>query len=439
MPRKDLSTRDFNEHATSELDYVLTQKSKVTPPVVPTLSVEKAMTHERVVTVTSNRNITRVLFISSNTRLLNPTQQTLDGYINLSDLFDEVHILILRRGIEPKDPVLRVAKNVWLYTASAPYWWLMPLAGTQLVDEQLVFANGFRPDLIVARDPFESALVANHLAKKYKKPTQLHILEDYNTRDFLKKNKSNFWRRFIPWYTIGKFTSIRTQTNTLEKFLERKHSVSDLATLPRLQNYHAIMNMESSLDLKQKYKPIIFFLLFVGELNYDSTLYRAIDAARFVLKNRRVGMIVLGDGPARSEFQKRTKTLGIDEQVIFETKVTDVISYLKAANILIVTDTTADSEELVIKGAAAGIPMVVSRTEKREDVLEHGTSAYLCDESDTQAFADRINDLLNNIQTRNLFSEEVQQIIDKKFHEDPAEYREAYRLSIEQALFTSEE
>lgn len=435
MARRDLSTRDVSEHAASELEYIITRDKKSDEPVVPTVSVEEAMSHERVFKRVSNRDVTRVLFVSSNTRLLNPTQQSLDGYINISELFDEVHILILRKGIKALRPVLRPKKNVWIYTASSRYWWLMHYAGKQMIEDQLVFANGFRPDLIVARDPFESALVVSDVAKKYNCPSQLHILEDYTTREFLQQNRSNFWRRFVPLLTIPRFASVRTITNGIEKKLEKRYTIPDLETLPRLQNYETLIKLNSEINLKEKYKPLIFFLVFVGNLSYDSTLHRAIDAARFVLQNRRVGMIVLGDGPARGEFQKRAKTLGIEEQVIFETKAKSIIPYLKSAHMMIVTDTTPDSEELVLKGAAAGIPMIMSRTEKREDVFEHGESAFLCDESDVQAFTDRINDLLNDVNLRKLFVESAQRIISMKFHEDPYKYREAYRLSIEQALF----
>lgn len=64
---------------------------------------------------------------------------------------------------------------------------MTPFAGIEMVEEQLEFANGFRPDLIVARDPFESAIVALKIAKKYNRPTQLHILQDYSTADFYKE------------------------------------------------------------------------------------------------------------------------------------------------------------------------------------------------------------------------------------------------------------
>ncbi len=436
MARRDLSKYDASDYAASELDYVIKSKKLTAQAEVPTVSVKQAMTGKRVFEATSNRNITRVLFISQNTALLNPTQQSLDGFIDISNLFDEVHILILRKGIKSTNPVLRVAHNVWLYTASAKYWWQVPFSGIEMAEEQLEFALGFRPDLIVARDPFESAYVAYRLGKKYDRPTQLHILNDFTTADFRKQNRFNFWRAFFTKFTIPKFSSVRTLTNTMQTILQKKFTIPDIDILPRYQNYEALIDISSSIELKDKYKPFIFFMMFIGRLDYSSTLYRMIDAARFVLRNPRVGLVVLGDGPARSEFEKRAKILGIENQVVFEKNKVDIVPYLKSANILLVSDSDSDSEELVLKGAAAGIPMIMSRTDKREDIFKHGDSAFLCESTDVQAFSDRINDLLNDINLRKLFIENGQDIIRRKFHNDPREYQEAYRTSIEQAFFS---
>ncbi len=435
MSRSDLSNYDASHRAASELEYVIRSKKRDEEPKVATVTAEQAMKDERVFKATTNRNVTRVLFISQNEELLNPTQQSLDGYINISDLFDEVHILILRQGIKPKNPVLRVANNVWIYTAAARFWWSTPKAGIEIVAQQLEFASGFHPDLIVARDPFESALVAYKLGLKYGRPTQLHILDDYTTKDFLKKDKNNFWRRFLPWYTVPKFASVRTLTGRIQAMLQKKFVIPDINTLPRYQNYESLIDTKETIDLKDKYRSFVFFILFVGKLDYQSTLYKAIDAARFVLKNPRVGMIVLGDGKSRGEFEKRAKLLGIEKQVLFEPKIFNYVPYLKSANMMIVTDTDGDSEELVLKGAAAGIPMVMSRTEKREDIFSHGESAFLCDDNDIQAMTDQIDDLINDVNTRNQFIANGQSIIKSKFHNNPNQYKEEYRTSIEQAFF----
>lgn len=439
MTRRDLLHRDASDRAASELQSIIRSDKRLAQPDVKKVTAEQGMRGDRVYQISSNRNITRVLFISQNTELLNPITQSLDGYIDIRDLFDEVHILILRQGIPPKNPVLRPAPNVWLYTASATSWWQLPMAGMTMLKNQLEFASGFRPDLIVARDPFESAVTAILAAKKYNRPTQLHIVEDHTSAFSNTQQKRSFWQMLLSRYTIQRFASIRTQTGAILTKLQKQFTTNDSAVLPRYQNYEALIDLPPALDLKDKYRPMIFFLIYVGQLGHESTFYRALDAARFVLKNQRIGMIVLGDGKARGEFEKRAKLLEIEQQVIFETRVEDVVPYLKSGNLLIVSDTDADSEEVVIKGAAAGIPMVMSRTEKREDIFEHGKSAFLCEASDVQAFTDGINDLLNNVNLRKTFVENGQDLIREKFHSDPREYQEAYRTSIEQAFFANSE
>jgi glycosyltransferase involved in cell wall biosynthesis len=433
MAGRNLATTDASSQASRELETVLRRKKEGEP--MPKISVDEALRRAPVVRADTTRNVVRVLFVSQDTSLLNPDTQSLDGYLNLSDLFDEVHILLLREGIPAKDPVLRVAKNVWIYTATSRFWFLTPRAGIALAHKELVFAAGFRPDLIVARDPFESAIVARNIAKSFERPSQLHVLDDYTTGDFVKKARHNWWRRFIPRFTVSSFMSVRVATGSIERMLARRFTIPDLSLLPRFHDYKAVAEAPATLNLKEKYRSFVFTMLFIGKLNYESTLYRAIDAARFALRNPRIGLIVLGDGPAKAEFERRAKVLGIERQVVFETRVTNAVPYLKSANLLLVTDTDGDGDEVVLMGAAAGIPVIMSRTERREDIFEHGVSAFLCEETDMQAFADRINDLLNNVGLRKVFSQNASHLISKRFHENLEEYRESYRTTIEHALF----
>jgi glycosyltransferase involved in cell wall biosynthesis len=437
MPRKNLSRVDASEYERSSLEYIL-EKEKRQKDDTKYLSVEDAIKEEAVYQVKSDRDITRVLFISQDESLLNPIKQSLDGYINLSDLFDEVHILILRQGIEAKNPVLRVADNVWLYTASDKNWWWTPVKGKLLAQEQLVFAEGFRPDIIVARDPFESAALAIYLGKKYGRPVQVHLLEDYTHKDFLDKNRYNRWRRFLPRFTIPRVISVRTSTRYLYEMVMLKFKVRDIDVLPRFNNYESVISTEPTIDLKAKYKPFVFIMLYIGSLTYDSFLYRVMDAARSGLRNPHIGLIVIGDGPAKKEFEDRAKALGVKEQVVFETNIKDDVPYLKSANVLLVPDVNLESEELALRGAAAGIPMILTRTPIREDVFQDGESAFLCAAGVTDEFSLKLNILMNDVTLRKHMVAAAQDIIKSKFHEDPAKYRAAYRACIEEVLFLGE-
>ena len=399
MARRDLSRTDAAEYEQASLEYILAQEKKQND-TTKYLSVDEALKGEALFEATSNRDVTRVLFISQDESLLNPTKQSLDGYTNLTDLFDEVHILILRQGIASKNPVLRVEKNLWIYTATNKNWWGTLRPGLALAEEQLVFADGFRPDIIVARDPFESAVVAGWLSKKYNRPMQVHVLDDYTTAYFLAKNRHNRWRRYLPRYTLHNVLSVRTSTRAMYEKIHADFAIGDLAVLPKFNNYEALIKAQATVDLKEKYKPFIFIILYIGKLTHTSAAYRALDAARFGLKNPRIGLVFLGDGPARHELEDRAKLLGVKEQVVFASDVKDDVPYLKSANVLMVTDVTPESEEVALRGAAAGIPMVMARTDVRADIFADGESALMCDADSTDDFSLKLNIIMNDVPLR---------------------------------------
>lgn len=437
MARKNLSQTDASEFERYSLDYIL-EKEKKAKDETRYLSVEEAIHDQSVYEVKSERAETRVLFVSRDESLLNPTQQSLDGYTNISDLFDEVHILILRQGIRAKNPALRVANNVWLYTASEKDWWKTPFAGMKLINDQLVFAGGFRPDLIVARDPFESAVLAIMLGKKYERPVQIHVLEDYTKTDFIKSDKHNRWRKFLTRFTIPKVDSVRTSTRSVYDVLAKQFEISDLAVLPKFNNYESLINIPATLELREKYKPLVFIMLYIGKLTYDSAINKVIDAGRFGLRNPHIGLIVIGDGAYKKEAQRRVEIFGIKEQVIFEGAIKDIVPYLKSANVLVVPETTAESDELVLQAAAVGIPLVMSRNAFREDVFVDGESALFCNSNNVDEFSLKLNMLMNDTILRKHLVEAAQEMIVHKFHDDPSLYRTAYRTSIEQAFFAED-
>ncbi len=441
MAKKPSIKSDVVEREQATLDYVLRQEKEEEVEIdnTPYVPAKQAMRDKSILEFASDRDVTRVLFISRDESLLNPEKQSLDGYVSLSDLFAEVHILILRQGIEARNPVLRVAKNVWIYTASDKDWWAVPFKANKLVQNQLVFAEGFRPDMIVCRDPFESALLALYLGKKYKRPIQCHILEDYEKAEFIMQDKANHWRKKMLKFVLPQIKSIRTGTGSLRDKVLRYTRDSDVAVLPRFNNYESIVTALPEKDIKINFPNFVFTMLYIGKLDQDSKFHRALDAARFGLRSPKIGLLVLGEGKAREEFEERATILGVSQQVVFLGQEKDQLSYLKGASVLIVTDTDPESEEVVLRGAAAGIPLILAKTPSREDLFVDGKSAMLCDPDALDHFSLKLNMLMNDYMLRRNLGIGAQEIIRTRLHEDPELYRRAYRASIEEVLFLSSE
>lgn len=438
MARRDLFT-DASSYAENELQHILKRQTDKLAGHDVKVTLDEALHAAPVAEHYSDRDITRVLFISQDTELLNPTKQTLDGYIDVSDMFDEVHIIVMRTGIQPRQPVFRPAPNVWIYTVATRYWWQLAKASRKIMEEQLLFADGFRPDLIVARDPRESALAALWASKTFGRPAQLHVSQKLSGKRTKDTPPVSFCRRLVARYTIPRFKSIRTASQLILSQVASHAKTSDIAVLPQHNPYEAIAAMRQTIDLKKTYPQYIFHMLCVTEYKDETALIHMLDGAHTMLQNKRISLIMVGDGPAKSLFKKRAKLLGVDQQIIYLTDKEQAVQYMLACELLLLPETDAMSEEIALQAAYASIAMIATTTERRADVFRHEESAYLCESATTPEFAAGIATVMNNYAMRVHLSEQARLTVQKQFHKDPEVYKSAYRASIESALFSDDQ
>lgn len=87
-----LSKFDVTERQKATLQYVIAEEENVKKrgAAGPKVSIAEARQGETHFEATSDRETTRLLFISQETALLNQATQSLDGYLNMSDVFDEL-------------------------------------------------------------------------------------------------------------------------------------------------------------------------------------------------------------------------------------------------------------------------------------------------------------------------------------------------------------
>lgn len=423
------SYEDITDRAINSLDTVLT-KGKEGQGDDDQVPLETALSDAPVVEYDSGRSKTRVLFITADTTFLNPTKDTLESFYDFSKQFDEMHIVVLRVGIKPRASVMRLRENIWVYTAYASSWWLTPQAVMdQVVKKELVFAGGFRPDVVVALEPFEAGLAAEWIGKKYGRPVQIHVRENY----LQSKEGYSWWQRLLAGYVMHRATHVAVTTDAIaQSLIDRYHVPSEIQKLPRLYDFDEVKNAKVFVDLHERYHQYDTIILFVGSLSHQSSLLKAIDFLKYKLANPRVGLVVLGDGPALGEIKKKVRTLGLVTQVVFETDTLLTISYLKSADLLVVTDETKEGEDVVLRGVVVGVPMLMSETESRLDMFTDGEDAYLCPADDTKCFIKKMNTFMSDKSAvREQFTQALETVVTKHLQEDPLTFRRTYRDVIE--------
>ena len=113
--------------------------------------------------------------------------------------------------------------------------------------------------------------------------------------------------------------------------------------------------------------------------------------------------------------------------------------YLKTADVLVVPDTNPLSDEVALQGAAAGIPLVLAKTQQRTDLFVDGVSALFYSNEDTMSLSQAIKKIVNDLGVRSELSHNARTVIQEKLHEDPMQYQLQYRESVEAALFMTAE
>jgi len=435
------SSFDPSDRAESLLDHVLDEDSPVTQKALANQAVvEDELRKEQIIKEESMRIRSRVLFITRDVHVLEKDSSLQKHFISLQEVFDEVHIVFLSHNKNQKSQSIRLAQKVWVYPAVARRFLALPFAAMRTVQEQLHFTDGFRPDLVVALDPFESGVSGYRIAKKFQRPFQVHVGEDFFVPHWNQHSPYRKWRLRFARYVLKRTQSVRVETDTLLHALQARYKkIKDTAVLPRYFNIQESSAAVSVPVKKDLYPQFSFVILFVGDLTQDSTLFRAMDAVRAALRTPTVGFVVVGDGTAKESFQKRAQILGIEKQIIFTAQTDGLIPHMRSADLLVCTDNNSKSEDVIIKAAIAHVPMVIAKTILREDLFRDGEDAFLCDANDTVDFSQKIMKLLNTNILRRQFARNAQEVISTRVEEKPEMYRLAYRDSIEAVLYAAQE
>lgn len=432
---------DQTQRASSVLQQVLESEEFTQPEgalQIPEVDVRTARTARPVIVADSGRTTSRVLFVTSDQSVLLKNSATQREYIELAAFFDEVHILVLvkRNGT---DTSIRAAPRVWLYPVHNPYWWKLPFAARSEAEALLVFNGAVRPDLIVGTDPFEAGYAAYLIAKSFARPFQIHVHEDFTDSAFRSAAPANKWRVRLAKHVLNRTGSVRAGTTEIAEMLQKRFSkITDQAVLPHFYNFAGYLDAVPAFDLHERYKDFAFIALTFGSLTADSSLHDVFSALHQMLKNPRIGLIVIGEGPAKKLFEEKTALLGITKSVVFVPFVEDMISVMKTADVVIIPDTDLASDEVLMRAAAAGLPIIAVRTPLRADVFKDGESSFLCEERDISCMTQKFSKLLNTPSLRKQFSRLSMDTVRNRVVEDPMVYYQTLRDTIEVVLGTGE-
>lgn len=424
-----------DEKAQATLNYVLDEgvaEPASTTENVPQVPVSEALADASMISFASGRTQARILFLTSDPKALEQDSWLRQHVTTVADQFAEVHVGVLVGPHVATSGATRIAPTVWTYSIGIRGAFFFKRHLLAFAKDQLTFTGGFRPDVIVALDPYEAGRAAFILARAFERPFQVHVREDFTVPQAGQSKKDYRQKYALAASVLRRSESVRAASVTIQDALAKKFpQIEDLGVLPRHFEVRSLLQSPRGSVLRSTYPQYAFFILAAGPFTTDSAMFHIVDAARGLLRSPTIALVMLGDGPQRALLQERAKLLGVERQVIFEKDNSRFAAYALSADVFVSVDTTPESDAVVIQAAAAGLPLVVVRTPLREDLFTNEMSALLVPPDNPLLLQQALTDFLNKNALRIQLGMAARDVIKYRLHDDPNVYKRAYRDSIE--------
>ena len=115
-----------------------------------------------------------------------------------------------------------------------------------------------------------------------------------------------------------------------------------------------------------------------------------------VLKKIPSRLVIIGDGPDRSQCEMLSRELGIQDRVKFLGKQTDVIHILSLADLFLMPSQSESFGLSALEAMACGVPVISSSVGGLPELQLHGQTGYIAEIGDIDRMAKYAVDLLSN-------------------------------------------
>ncbi|WP_374564816.1 glycosyltransferase, partial [Nitrosomonas sp.] len=171
-------------------------------------------------------------------------------------------------------------------------------------------------------------------------------------------------------------------------------------------------NIRSELDLSKR----TVLLGIVGRLTAVKGHIHLLNAIRILVgKGSDVHLIVVGEGPLRSQLEGLVVKFQIHKNVIFVGHQSDISDFIEAMDILVLPSLNEGIPMLLLEALALSRPIVASRTGGIPEVIEDGKSGLLVEPGNFLAIAEAIDLLIRQKDQADQFGRTGQRRVSQNF------------------------
>ncbi len=256
--------------------------------------------------------------------------------------------------------------------------------------------QSFSPDLIHVATPFNIGLCGVYFAKKLNIPVAGSYHTDFN--QYLKyydlEFLSKYLWKYMNWFHRPFKKLFVPSIDTLDQL--KRHGFTNLEIWPRgvdcslFHPYHDKKFVRTKYGIQKKY-----ILTYAGRLAPEKDLKTLLAVAKSIPPNinQNVQWLVIGDGPLREELQREAPANMVFTGYL---KGEELAEAYCVSDIFVFPSPTETFGNVVLEALASGTPVVGANSGGVKNIIQSGTTGYLCKPGNVQEFTHSILQLIHH-------------------------------------------
>lgn len=309
----------------------------------------------------------KVLTLSTDQHILEIGSPAYIRMREYAELVDELHIIVLcakKSGVELHDGSLHI------YPTNSEKK-LQRLFDAYKISAKIIETRKLKgsDSVISCQDPFELGVIGVRLKKRFGLKLQIQVHTDFANEFFVSESFKNKARYLIAWRTLARADGIRVVSERIKKSLlaraGHRFTTKNISVLPIFTDIQSIKALPA-IDLHSRFPQFKKIILMVSRLTHEKQVAWACHVLKNVMEaHPDFGIVVLGEGPERSELEKISyvRVAGWTEQVA---------TYMKGADMFLNTSLYEGYGRTLVEAAASGVPIVTTNVGIAPEIFENG-------------------------------------------------------------------
>lgn len=137
-------------------------------------------------------------------------------------------------------------------------------------------------------------------------------------------------------------------------------------------------------------------ILSIGRLSHEKAHLDLAHALAQLKASHNCKLVIVGDGPERSQLERTAESLGIKHLIVFAGQQSNVARFYAAADVFALPSHSEGSPNVLLEAMAAELPIVATAVGGVTEIVTNNESALLVPPRNPQALAESLAQILSN-------------------------------------------